>query len=279
MDEALKMQFEKEAVDGLRMSPKRLSSKWFYDERGDELFVEIMQLPEYYLTRAEEEIFKKQTASLVGALTQGMSEFDLFELGAGDGTKTFNLLKNLDPNTFRYRPIDISSSAVENLKRSVSVQFPNVHCDPIQGEYFSSLGSMEEDRPKVILFLGSNIGNMLDDRANEFMLALSERMKRGDTLLLGVDMKKPKEIVLPAYNDSQGVTSAFNLNLLKRINDELGADFDLTAFEHLPEYDESEGIARSYLRSKKDQSIHLPMVSEPIHFQEGERVFTEVSRK
>ena len=271
--------FASEVLEGLTSEPKHLSSKWFYDERGDELFIQIMKLPEYYLTRAEEEVFRDQTNELAKALTENHQEFDLFELGAGDGSKTFHLLKSLDKNQYRYRPIDISENAVENLKSTVSIQFPNVQCNPIQGEYFSSLDSMKEDRAKVILFMGSNIGNMLDDRANQFMRALSAKMKSGDTLLLGVDLKKSKDIVLPAYNDSQGVTSAFNLNLLHRINEELGADFNVEAFKHTPEYDEESGGARSYLTSLRDQSVFLEFADQTIHFQEGECIFTEVSRK
>ncbi|NQV52632.1 MAG: L-histidine N(alpha)-methyltransferase [Flavobacteriales bacterium] len=271
--------FKQELKEGLGEEPKRISSKWFYDQQGDELFVQIMQLPEYYLTRAEEEIFKTQTAQLAQSLTGDFETFDLFELGAGDGQKTFHFLRELDPKKYTYRPIDISSNAVNKLQGAVSFEFPNVQVDPIEGEYFHALEHLKSDRPKAILFMGSNIGNLLDERANEFLKRLSATMQSGDTLLLGVDLKKAKEIVLPAYNDSAGVTAAFNLNVLQRINRELGGDFDLRNFEHAPVYNEEEGIAYSYLRSTKDQQVTISAINGYYKFSKGEKLFTEISRK
>ncbi len=271
--------FKQELKEGLAEDPKRISSKWFYDKRGDELFVQIMQLPEYYLTRAEEEIFKEQTSQLADSLTGSFEAFDLFELGAGDGQKTFHLLRELDPKKFIYRPIDISSNAVHKLKGTVSFEFPNVQVDPIVGEYFHALEHLKSDRPKAILFMGSNIGNLLDDRANDFLKRLSATMQSGDTLLIGVDLKKPKEIVLPAYNDSVGVTAAFNLNVLERINRELGGDFVVQNFEHAPVYNEEDGIAYSYLRSTKDQRVTIEAINGYYEFSKGEKLFTEISRK
>lgn len=275
----LEDQFAQEVKDGLTSEPKTLSSKWFYDERGDDLFVQIMQLPEYYLTRCEKEIFSERTEALKAALTDGMDAFDLVELGAGDGTKTMHLLKALDPATFTYRPIDISSNALKLLVERVGKELPAVQVSSMQGEYFQVLERLPNDRPKVILFMGSNIGNLLDDRANSFLKQLSAAMNLGDRLLLGLDLKKSKDIILPAYNDSQGVTAAFNLNVLRRINRELGGDFDLDAFQHQPEYNEEEGVARSFILSTQEQEVHLAALDLRVTFDEGECIFTEVSRK
>ncbi|MEQ9186541.1 MAG: L-histidine N(alpha)-methyltransferase [Cryomorphaceae bacterium] len=279
MSKALNAAFAEEIKQGLSENPRRISSKWFYDEKGDDLFVQITQLPEYYLTKAEEDIFQNQTTRLKDALTNQLDTFDLFELGAGDGKKTFHLLRALNPEKYTYRPIDISSNAVNNLERTVSFEFPNVQIEPIEGEYFEVLDALKSDRAKVILFMGSNIGNLLDYRANEFLKRLSSTMKVGDTLLLGVDLKKSRDIVLPAYNDKQGVTAEFNLNVLRRINRELGGDFDMGGFEHAPEYDEADGIAYSYLRSTKDQVVTISAIKGYYEFSKGEKLFTEISRK
>jgi dimethylhistidine N-methyltransferase len=279
MDSNINTQFAKEVKEGLSADQKHLSSKWFYDERGDDLFVKIMSLPEYYLTRSELEIFRDRTSELKAALTDGMPAFDLIELGAGDGTKTMHLLAALDPDAFTYRPVDISSNALEQLSDRVRAELPSVKVVPLQGEYFEVLSKLESDRPKIVLFMGSNIGNLLDERANAFLKALSAGMRKGDRLLMGLDLKKSKDIILPAYNDAQGVTAAFNLNVLRRINKELGGNFDLSAFEHIPEYNESDGIARSFIRSKEDQTVEVTALDLEVQFSAGELIFTEVSRK
>lgn len=271
--------FAKEVKEGLSQSPKRLSSKWFYDKKGDSLFIRIMNLPEYYLTKCEEEIFAQKTHQLVSSLIHDAGEFDLFELGAGDGSKTMHLLSALTSRKFTYRPIDISSNAIDNIEKRVEDELPGVEVKGLQGEYFEVLSELTSDRPKVILFMGSNIGNMLDERANEFLLKLSAVMQTGDRLLLGVDLIKDESIILPAYNDAEGVTSEFNLNLLDRINRELGGDFNRKYFKHTPRYDKESGVAYSYITSLIEQDVRIEALGQTYHFDQGEKVFTEVSRK
>ncbi len=268
---------------GLSSTPKTLPSKYFYDAAGDELFQRIMQLPEYYLTRAELAIFRDRTDPLIAALkVTTQTHFELIELGAGDGTKTLHLLRRLLERgfDFDYLPIDISENALEQLQSMLNTSLPSLSVQPQHGDYFKILGTLKKDhQPKVVLFLGSNIGNMRDEVAADFLKALSEQLNEGDRLLLGVDLIKADELVLPAYNDSRGITSQFNLNLLCRINAELDADFQLDQFEHLPQYDEAEGIARSFLRSLTQQSVTIAALGKTYHFAAGETIQTEISRK
>ncbi|GAB4380824.1 MAG: L-histidine N(alpha)-methyltransferase [Salibacteraceae bacterium] len=272
-------QFAKEVDAGLSDSPKRLSSKWFYDKNGDRLFVKIMNTPEYYPYRAELEIFTTKSQLLATAISFGNEYFELIELGAGDGSKTIHLLKAIKYDRFTYMPIDISDHTLRTLSERLMREVPQVEVQPKCGEYFQVLDSISSPHPKAILFLGSNIGNLLDEKANEFLCLLAKKMKAGDKLLLGADLKKPAHIVLPAYNDSQGITAAFNLNLLTRINRELGGNFNVEAFEHLPEYDENEGVAKSYLQSTCDQEVYISAIDKTFAFKKGERILMEISRK
>jgi len=279
----MKNQFLEDVKKGFESTPKFLSSKYFYDEVGDNLFVEIMNMPEYYLFNAEHEIFKLQSKALIeGFNLDKETYFELIEFGAGDGTKTKELLKELDAQDYQfdYLPIDISQHALNNLGNSLQQELPNVSVKPKQGEYFEVLEALKNsNHPKVILFLGSNIGNLNDDEAHNFLYRLGSNIKSDDKLLLGVDLIKPVEIVLPAYNDKTQITAKFNLNLLTRINRELGAEFILEQFQHKPEYTEEEGIAKSFLVSKKDQNVFIKSLNKTVSFQEGEKIHTEISRK
>lgn len=268
---------------GLSSAPKTLPSKYFYDAVGDALFVKIMAMPEYYLTRAEMEIFSAQSEQIVDSFKQSPDiKFDLIELGAGDGTKTAKLLSELlrRGNEFDYIPIDISTNALAGLEARLSNQMPELNITPRAGDYFRMLAELRETQhPKVVLFLGSNIGNMQDSEAHDFINGLSRNLSVGDRLLLGVDLIKPNDVVLPAYSDAQGLTRDFNLNLLKRINDNLGGDFQIDQFEHLAEYTQEEGVARSYLVSKQNQHVTLRANNHCYTFAAGEKLRTEVSRK
>ena len=275
--------FADDVLEGLSKSKKTLPSKYFYDEIGDQLFVDIMNLPEYYLTRAEMEIFTTQSEAILRAFNQPKQEaFHVVELGAGDGSKTAHLLAELlsEGYNFDYWPIDISQNALDGLDTSLVTSLPGLRVETFQGEYFKILHRLH-DVPgrKVILFLGSNLGNMSDEVAARFMLELSETMDSGDQLLLGLDRIKSAEIVVPAYNDAQGVTAHFNLNLLNRINNELGANFDVATFQHEVEYSEEEGIVRSYLKSTSQQMVHIAELQSTFSFEKGERIHTEISRK
>jgi len=275
--------FQKDIDLGLSADFKTLPSKYFYDETGDALFVEIMNMPEYYLTKAEFDIFKNQNHGLIKSLKlDKRTFFELVELGAGDGTKTKELLRTLDKENyqFKYSPIDISENALKKLESSINSELPNVSISTKQGDYFDVLADLKNSKhPIIVLFLGSNIGNLKDDRSKEFLLKLGNNLKTGDKVLLGVDLIKAKSIVLPAYNDAQGITKRFNLNLLTRINRELDANFDLNNFEHHPEYTEAEGIARSFLISTKDQRVDIKKIDKSFTFKKGEKIHMETSRK
>ncbi|MBK0368386.1 L-histidine N(alpha)-methyltransferase [Flavobacterium agrisoli] len=276
-------QFKKEVNEGLSEPIKSLPSKFFYDEKGDALFVQIMHLPEYYVTRSEHEIFKNKSNTIIDALQLNPDTyFELIELGAGDGTKTKELLQALSQQQYQfdYLPVDISQNALDMLEADLNKEMPHISVKTKQGDYFEVLESLKEnEHPKVILFLGSNIGNMSDQIAASFISNLSANLGYGDKLFLGVDLIKSTEIVLPAYNDSQGVTAAFNLNLLDRINRELDADFEVENFKHQPEYDEKEGIATSFLVSIKEQVVFVKKLNKTFRFAKGEKILTEISRK
>lgn len=275
--------FKNEVHEGLSSKPKSLPSKYFYDKKGDALFVEIMNLPEYYLTRSELEIFQNKTQELIDSIgVQTDSYFELIELGAGDGTKTKELLRELDKQNynFDYFPIDISSNSLKLLEQDLNTQIPNLRVQTRQGDYFEVLASLKNSKqPKVVLFLGSNIGNMQDQMAFKFIYNLGANLQPGDKILLGVDLIKAQEIVLPAYNDKKGITAKFNLNLLDRINKELGANFNLSHFEHQPEYTEKEGIAKSCIVSTTNQTVEINATGNSYTFAEGEKIHTEISRK
>lgn len=275
--------FKEDVRKGLEQPLKTLPSKYFYDKKGDALFVEIMNLPEYYLTRCELEIFQNKTNALIEALQLKTNiHFELIELGAGDGLKTKHLLKALIDQhfNFEYIPIDISANALQLLQKDLNKTLPNVAVTPKQGDYFEVLASLKHNnKPKVILFLGSNIGNMDDVIAQQFIYNLSANLQKNDMLLLGVDLIKSEDIVLPAYNDSKGITAQFNLNILERINNELEANFNLDYFEHLPKYDAVKGIAESYILSTKAQTVSIKAMNATFDFDEGEKIHTEISRK
>lgn len=275
--------FKEDVRKGLEQPLKTLPSKYFYDKKGDALFVEIMNLPEYYLTRCELEIFQNKTNALIEALQLKTNiHFELIELGAGDGLKTKHLLKALIDQhfNFEYIPIDISANALQLLQKDLNKTLPNVAVTPKQGDYFEVLASLKHNnKPKVILFLGSNIGNMDDLIAQQFIYNLSANLQKNDMLLLGVDLIKSEDIVLPAYNDSKGITAQFNLNILERINNELEANFNLDYFEHLPKYDAVKGIAESYILSTKAQTVTIKAMNATFDFDEGEKIHTEISRK
>lgn len=276
-------EFLKDVDKGLSASPKFLSSRYFYDAVGDDLFVQIMNMPEYYLTKAEHEIFKYQLERIVASL--GVKKgvyFELLELGAGDGFKTKELLRHLlnEGYDFSYSPVDISQNALEQLEKSLIIEFPTLDVKTKQGDYFGVLNSIKESfYAKVVLFLGSNLGNLLDAEASDFLQKLSKNLNSGDKLFLGLDLIKHEDIVLPAYNDSNGITAQFNLNLLNRINKEFGAGFLLKNWRHDPEYTQQEGIARSFLTCVKDQAVYVEALDKTFKFKEGERIHTEISRK
>jgi len=274
--------FRKDVLEGLsKAGQKTLPSKYFYDKKGDELFVQIMNMQEYYLTDAEMDIFKNKTLELIEALCiDKKQKFELIELGPGDGSKSIHLLRYLlsENYDFQYFPVDISQNALEGLVNTLGKKLPELEVKPQQGDYFEKLKQLHKTTiPKILMVLGSNIGNLRDQQAADFIYQLGENLTPGDKILLGVDLIKKKEIILPAYNDPNGITAAFNLNLLERINRELDADFDVKHFKHIAIYEEEEGIAKSYLKSLIVQTVKVG--SRQFHFDKGETIHTEISRK
>lgn len=275
----MKETFANDVDKGLSASKKSLPSRYFYDSTGDEIFVKIMNMPEYYLTDAELEIFNCQTDNLIQSFGMNGEHFEVIELGAGDGLKIINLLKKLSGFNFTYAPIDISTNAIKKLKNRLLEEIPGLDFDGKQGEYFGVLDSLKDVGKKIILFLGSNIGNLSDSQAHNFMLKISESMETHDKLLIGFDLIKSPLIIELAYNDPHGYTRDFNMNLLVRINRELGGDFNIDQFRHVPEYDEERGLALSYIESIDDQTVSVSATGKSYHFKKKERIHTEISRK
>jgi L-histidine N-alpha-methyltransferase len=275
--------FLRDIKGGFSKNPKYISSHYFYDKAGDELFQQIMEMPEYYLTNAEMQIFREQSEEIIDSFHIGKNEeFELIELGAGDGEKTQYLLKTLLEKKYHFKfiPVDISQNSLSVITNRMENLFPNLAIDPKQGDYFQVLDELFlSNKPKVILLIGSNLGNMQDEIAKEFLNKIANHLKINEKLLLGLDLIKAKNIVLPAYNDAAGITKDFNLNLLKRINRELGGNFEIENFEHAPEYTEEEGVAKSFLRSKKKQTVYIKDLDQSFEFEAGELIHTEISRK
>jgi len=274
-------QFYTDILKGMHRKPKTAQSKYFYDATGDGLFQQIMAMPEYYLTRCELDIFKNKTHELASIIMAGDAAFDLIELGAGDATKSSYLLQHLFAKkaSFTYMPIDISGNILSVLDKKLKADVPGLDVVCLEGDYFDMLknASRLSSNRKVVLFLGGNIGNMEAEDALSFCRRLRKSLSPGDIALIGFDLKKNPGVILDAYNDKAGITAAFNLNLLSRINRELGADFNVEDFEHYQNYDPVSGACRSYLISLKEQNV---MIGEDmISFKKNEPVYMEVSQK
>ncbi|MGY3053518.1 L-histidine N-alpha-methyltransferase [Pedobacter sp. UYEF25] len=274
-------QFLADVIEGLDSVPKKLQSKYFYDKQGDRLFQEIMASPEYYLTSCEMEIMTEQSVEISALLSRKTGAFDLIELGAGDGTKSIHLLQQLitDNASFNYLPIDISENVIHHLKKQLPAHLPQLQMEGFVGDYFDMLEEAVKfsGNRKVVLFMGANIGNMLPTEAEAFCVKLKECLSKGDMLIIGFDLKKNPREILAAYNDKEGITKRFNLNLLKRINAELNASFILDNFEHYANYDPKTGACKSYLISLTDQQVKVG--STLIHFAKSEYIDMEISQK
>lgn len=275
-------QFARDVEEGLSSNPKRLSSKYFYDAVGDKLFQQIMQLDEYYLTRAELNIFQTRKERFLELFDSG-GAFRIVELGAGDGMKTKVLLKHFQGEgaDFSYCPVDISANVLNDLERNVKAEIPELKMEPLAGDYFKVLADLKFKNHKrnIAFFLGSNIGNFRKDLAIDFLSSIQSNLQKGDFLLIGFDLKKDPKRILAAYNDSQGVTKAFNMNLLTRINKELDGDFKLENFDHNPIYDPLTGECRSYLIATEEHEVCLKSIQKKVHFKHWEPIYMEVSKK
>lgn len=266
--------------NGLTARPKRFLPKYFYDELGSQLFEAICLVPEYYLTKAENEILAlyadEITASVDGQKT-------LVEMGSGSASKTRLIIEALlrgQPELV-FMPVDISASALESSSRILLQSYPRLRIEAYAADYFAGLAELgKKQRGRTLaLFLGSNISNFDEDEALKFLRALRSVLHRGDALLLGADLKKDPAILEAAYNDALGVTAAFNLNVLARINRELGGTFDLRSFKHRAFYNDAMGRVEIYIESLCDQTVRIEKLDLEVKFGSGELIHTENSYK
>ena len=276
-------EFARDVQKGLSSDPKYLESKYFYDSEGDKLFQKIMGLSEYYLTDCEFEILHKNKERLLEAFIDKENPFLLTELGAGDGLKTKLLLRHFKEKKarFAYLPNDISIHVLNILKHDLSQDIPGIEMRPYPGDYFKALHDInqkETDR-KVVLFLGSTIGNFNLGDAADFLKELNRHLNGGDQLVIGFDLKKDPHVILRAYNDPTGITASFNLNLLHRINKELEGEFILDNFYHYPIYNPLSGETRSFLISRIAQSVRIGHIGRTFDFKMGEPISMEISQK
>ena len=268
-----------EVVRGLTSRPKWLPCKLFYDERGSALFEEITRLPEYYLTRTELEILEHCSAEIVQAAGAPLS---VVELGSGTATKTQTLLRAVARRQIRvkYFPVDISASALDEAKRRVRGEFPGALVRPTLADFSHGFNFLREiSGRKLILYLGSSIGNFDSNAAPAMLREVRRQLSPGDALLLGTDMVKGPDILLPAYNDAQGITAEFNKNILQRINRELAGDFKLDLFRHVAEWNPHHSRMEIYLESLREQIVSLRLTGTIQRLAAGERIHTENSYK
>lgn len=274
--------FLKEVLEGLSAPFKYLPAKYFYNQHGNALFQQITKLPSYYLYGCEKEILEQQAPRLVELLVPTHTPFDLIEFGPGDASKSLILMKSMfkKHHSFRYLPVDFSAFLMPDLERKISGNFPEIPVKAYVSEFLPALNAIQQfsNRPKIILFLGASIGNFSPKETRAFLKEMNVLLKNGDQVLIGFDLKKDPETVLHAYNEPEGITKAFNLNLLTRINNELQADFDVSAYEHRPSYNESNGACESFLVSKKEQSVRIKE-KHVFRFRKKEKIFMERSMK
>jgi len=265
---------------GLTAQPKALPPKYFYDELGSHLFEAICHLPEYYLTRAETEILKRYAGEMVGRLDGSVT---LVELGSGSAVKTRHLIEALLARQGRlcYQPIDISATMLEQSAYGLLKDYPSLQIAAQASDYTQGLGlAGRGDAQKVlVLFLGSNIGNYDPGEALTLLREVRRVLRAGDGLLVGVDLKKSPAVLEAAYADALGVTAAFNLNLLLRINRELGADFDLAQFEHRAVYNRELGRVEMHLVSRTTQTVNISGLGLKVKLEAAETIHTENSYK
>ncbi len=272
-----------DTIKGLSSTPKFLLSRYFYDDAGSAIFQDIMKMPEYYLTDCEEEIFTQQKELIARKFFGDDDSFSLVELGSGDGQKTKILLHHLAglDIRFQYIPLDISQKANDDLQATINREIPGIEIHPRTGDYFKQLKELNgfASNRKIILFLGSNIGNFSEEETNRFLTQLAGFTRPGDKLLIGFDLKKSPKVIMDAYNDPHGHTRRFNLNLLVRLNRELDADFDTEQFDQYTEYNPETGEVKSFLISKTSQSVYAGALNQTWQFEKWEPVFMERSRK
>lgn len=284
-DSSISGNFAADVRAGLTSQPKQLFPKYFYDEVGSRLFDVICLLPEYYLTRAESEILTTHADEIISKVRAPGEHVVLVEMGSGSAQKTRLLIEALlkQQGDLLYTPVDISASALEASAHLLLDYYSALRVAAYAGDYERALASMRASKSaqgrKLVLFLGSNIGNFDEAEALSFLRSLRGTLDAGDALLVGADLKKNAATLEAAYDDDLGVTAAFNLNVLMRINRELGANFDLRQFAHVAFYNEIAGRVEIYIESKRAQNVRIEKLNVEIHFTAGERIHTENSYK
>lgn len=276
--------FANDVRAGLARQAKSLPPKYFYDELGSRLFEAICWLPEYYLTRAESEILQTNAVEIVSSIEGPVR---LLELGSGSAEKTRYLIEALlaKQPQLHFLPVDISDSSLELASQRLLRLYPGLRITAFAADYFTALQALAErvqrdsDCRTVAVFLGSNIGNFSRDESREFLRAVRRLLRPGDALLLGADLKKSPEVLIPAYDDALGVTAAFNLNLLARINRELDGNFDVKKFQHSAVYNDEVGRIEIHLVSREPQIVHIRALDLEVSFDKGETIRTENSYK
>ncbi len=274
---ALHDQLARDVRAGLTGTPKTLPPKYFYDARGSELFDEITRLPEYYPTRAERAILVAhagEIAAATGAQT-------LVELGSGTSEKTRLLLRALrEAGTLRrFVPFDVDPAVLKDASTAVTAEFPGVEVEPVVGDFELHLGLLPAAAHRTIAFLGSTIGNLDPDQRRGFLGAIRSVLRPGEAFLLGVDLVKSPERLVPAYDDGAGVTAAFNKNVLAVVNRDLDADFAPDQFDHVAVWDAEREWIEMRLRSRLDQLVRIRALDLTVHFERGEELRTEISAK
>lgn len=265
-----------EVLTGLNRDQKSLPSKFFYDQRGSELFEQITQLDEYYPTRTERQIMQQNIGKIAGMIG---SESVIVEPGSGSSKKVRLLLDHL-PNISAYVPVEISQKYLGQVVQELQKEYPNLLIKPVCADYTKPFQLPEIDKPfeyYVVFYPGSTIGNFRPAEAQDFLKLLADFMVPGGGLLIGVDLKKDIEILEAAYNDRKGVTEAFNKNMLVRLNRELNADFEIAQFDHHAFYNREKGRIEMHLVSQKDQAVHID--GKTFQFRRGETIHTENSYK
>ncbi|NEO14008.1 MULTISPECIES: L-histidine N(alpha)-methyltransferase [unclassified Moorena] len=269
----------KDIIRGLTQTPKSLPPRYFYDEKGSQLFEQICELPEYYPTRTEAEILQQyavDVAQLTGAC-------ELVELGSGSSTKTRLLLDAYESQGYplRYVPIDVSGEILEESAKQLLLDYPKLKVQGQVGTYEHALSQLTPTPlpSRMVFFLGSSLGNFAPQQCDRFFEKMIGLLAPGDYFLLGIDLQKPKQILEAAYNDTQGVTAAFNLNMLAHLNWRFQGNFDLDRFTHQAIYNQSESQIEMYLHCQQTHVVRLASLDLTVEFQAGESILTEISRK
>lgn len=272
--------FANDIRDGLLANPKFLPCVYFYDDRGSMLFEKICQLPEYYLTRAETEILSIYRKKIVDHFNKHTM---IAEFGSGSSVKSRILIESFiqEYGICHYTPIDVSKKILEESSTSLSYDYPELNIDPIAARYEEGIKQLSsfENKNKLIISLGSSIGNFYRHEAVNFLLNIATELSLADHLLIGIDLQKDKTILEKAYNDASGITAEFNLNILNHINYKLYGNFNTSNFRHQAIYNESQGRIEMYLVSNCDQKVYLESIDLSIEFQKHERIHTENSYK